>query len=569
MPLGMSPLTRFLGRAGRLRGIRRRHRPAISRWQGYLRDVEPVLAAVPRVHRFAEVPRVGTPATLAVPLAAWIDGATGGLEITRTALRAQTVSPVEVCCGTFAEALGRVLTEGAGELGRVSAERPGELGRVSARWIALLHAGDVPAPLALERLGQAAELAPEAIVLTADEDVLAPDGARREPRFAPGPSPDHVLAVAPPLGLLAVRADAVAALPPGRPEADPGWRYELLLRLAGPDAGGYAHVPNILVHRGADLPAPDAEAELAVAREALALWRDPRRVEMAGAGRRRLRRPVTGAPPVEVLVCFRDGPELLERCTASVLDRSGYAPLTLGLVDNGSVQDETHELVRRLSEDRRVRHLRDDRPFNFAALNNAGARTSSADVLVFLNNDTEVLTPGWIEELLEEATRPEVGAVAPLLTYPDGRVQHAGAALGLHGYAGHPFAGLAPEAPTPFGTAADGTRNWLAVTAACLMVERRKFEAVGGFDETFVVAGNDVDLCLRLTARGHRSLCLPHVRLLHDESRSRGAHIDPGDFARSEASYGAYRTVGDPFYNPNLTLARTDCDVRGPGEGPA
>ena len=209
----------------------------------------------------------------------------------------------------------------------------------------------------------------------------------------------------------------------------------------------------------------------------------------------------------------------------------------------------------------------DPRPFHFAALNNAAAGKSTADVLVFLNNDTETIEEGWLEPLLEEALRPQVGAVAPLLLYPDGTVQHAGAALGLHGYAGHPFAGLAPDAETPFGRADGGTRNWLAVSAACMMIERRKFEAVGGFDESFVVAGNDVDLCLRLTAAGFRSLCVPHSRLLHDESRSRGTHIDPGDFAASERSYGEFRTVGDPFYNPNLTLRSTDCRVRAPDEG--
>lgn len=489
---------------------------------------------------------MGTAATPSAPLAVWIGGAHGGLDITPTAVRLQTVAPAEVLVGTFAEALARA----------------------SVRWIVLLRAGDVLAPLAVERLGQAVELAPEAIVLTTDEDELAPDGGRRAPRFASGPSPDHMLAVAPGLGLLAVRTDAVAALPPGRPEHDPGWRYELLLRLAGPDASGHAHVPSILVHRAADPSTHEGERELAVAQDALARWDDTCRMETTAGGRRRVRRPIDGNPSVEVVVCFRDRPELLERCARSVLGSSSYERLALCLVDNGSQQAGTAELVGRLARDPRVRVLRDEGLFNFAALNNGAARTSPADVLVFLNNDTEVHSRGWIEDLLEEACRPEVGAVAPLLTYPDGRVQHAGAALGLHGYAGHPFAGLRPDEETPFGSAADGTRNWLAVTAACLMVERAKFEAVGRFDESFVVAGNDVDLCLRLTAAGHRSLCVPHVRLLHDESLSRGGHIDPGDFARSEASYGAFRTVGDPFYNPNLTLARTDCGVREPGEGP-
>ncbi len=165
--------------------------------------------------------------------------------------------------------------------------------------------------------------------------------------------------------------------------------------------------------------------------------------------------------------------------------------------------------------------LSDPRPFNFAALNNMAVSSLSADVLVFLNNDTAVINRDWLAVMLE-SVRPDVGAVAPLLFYPDGAVQHAGAAIGLHGYAGHPFAGLSPDAATPFGRAIAGTRNWLAVTAACMMVERFKFVEVGSFDEGFVVGGNDVDLCLRLTAAGYRSLCVPRTALLHDESRSRG-----------------------------------------------
>jgi GT2 family glycosyltransferase len=184
-------------------------------------------------------------------------------------------------------------------------------------------------------------------------------------------------------------------------------------------------------------------------------------------------------------------------------------------------------------------------------------------VIAFVNNDVEAVEPGWVEPLVAHAQRPEVGAVAPLLLRPDGRVQHAGAAIGIHGTAGHPFAGLRPDALTPFGTAVDGVRNWLAVTAACLVVERQKLEAVGGFDEGFVVGGNDVDLGLRLTAAGHRSLCVPHARLLHAESATRDpSDVLDSDLALSRERYGAFLTVGDPFYNPNLTLDETTCAPR-------
>jgi GT2 family glycosyltransferase len=270
-----------------------------------------------------------------------------------------------------------------------------------------------------------------------------------------------------------------------------------------------------------------------------------------------------------VIVCFRDRPELLERCARSLLDRTAYERLGVRLVDNGSREPRTADALLRLSGDPRVRVEEDSRPFNFSALNNAAAERSRADVIVFLNSDTEVIESDWIEGLLAEALRPEVGAVAPLLLHADGRVQHAGAAIGLHGWAGHPFAGLSPDEASPFGAACDGPRNWLAVTGACLMVERRKFASVGGFDDRFQVGGGDVDLCLRLTAAGYRSLCVPAVRVVHDESATRDATAIPeGDFEASRRSYGDFRTIGDPFYHPALTLRDTTCRVRTAAPGP-
>lgn len=513
-----------------------------DRWERYLSAVEPALAATPRVHRFAQVPRLGDAATATAPLAVWIEpGDEEATVRTRTALAAGTTAPATVLDGSLHDAL---------------------TGSRAAR-VVLVRAGDEPAPLALERLGQGASLAPDAAVITCDDDRLAHDGGRTNPRLRPGPSPDRWLAADDSGPLIVVGRERALSLL-GELSGGGAWRHELALALAGSRGEHHAHVPMLLCHRGVEARHAPALTCAAAAR-VLTRWEPDARIEPAGPVRR-VRRPPAAEPSVEVIVCFRDRPELLARCLVSVLARSGYERMSLALVDNASASPETSALVHGLARHPRVRLLRDERRFNFAALNNLAAAGSKADVLVFLNNDTEIVDPGWIEALLEEALRPEVGAVAPMLLYPDGSVQHAGAALGLHGYAGHPFAGLRPDTDTPFGYAGGGTRNWLAVTAACLMVERAKFAGVGGFSESFVVAGNDVDLCLRLTAAGQRSLCVPHTVVVHDESRSRGDHIDPGDFVASERSYGEYRTVGDPFYNPNLTLQSTDCAVRAPGE---
>lgn len=428
-----------------------------------------------------------------------------------------------------------------------------------APWLVVLGSGTRLAERALERLGQAATLAARVQVITGDDDLRDPAGRRASPRLRPGPSPDLWLDRAPDFALLAVaREPALAAL-----EQAGGDPYAFFLQLSGPDAAGHAHVPMVLCHgKGGRGRGASGGGGRAVTR-ALAAWEPRARVESLGADRWRVRRPAPAEPAVEVIVCFRDRPELGERCVRSLLERSSYERVAVRMIDNGSSDPDTARLLERLGRDGRVLVETDARRFNFSALNNAAAERSNADVLVFLNNDTEVIDPDWIEVLLEQALRPEVGAVAPLLTYPDGRVQHAGVAVGIHGWAGHPFAGLGPEQQTPFGAASDGTRNWMAVTAACMMVERRKFAEVGGFDESFVVGGGDVDLGLRLTAAGYRSVCVPHTRLIHDESATRDpAAIPPGDFDASRRSYGAFRTVGDPFYHPALTLQDTSCRLR-------
>jgi GT2 family glycosyltransferase len=514
-----------------------------QRWRAYLGEVEPALAAQVRVHRFAEAPLIGDDRGPALPLAVWVDGdqADPAYQHTLEALAAGSVQPAQWLSGSLSRALSSTRCER----------------------VMLMRAGDTPARRALDRLGQAASIAPDAAIITCDEDELSSSGQRHAPRFRPGPSPDRWLACDD-SGAMAVVSRSRAAELVAEGSSGPGWRHELAIALAGPGGNGHAHIPQLLCHRSRTAAADRLSAGRAS--HALAGWEPSAWCEESGDVRR-VRRPLGREPSVEIIICFRDRAELTRRCVDSVLVGTAYERFRVTLVDNGSVESDTAMMLDALAGDPRIHLRRDDRPFNFAALNNGAASESDADALVFLNNDTEVLDADWIEPLLEEACRPEVGAVAPLLLFEDDTVQHAGAALGIHGYAGHPFAGLGDDERTPFGYATEGTRNWLAVSAACMMVQRSKFQAVGGFDESFVVAGNDVDLCLRLTAGGHRTLCVPHVRLRHDESRSRGGYIDPGDFAASERSYGAFRTIGDPFYNPNLTLTASDCGVRAPGEG--
>lgn len=196
-------------------------------------------------------------------------------------------------------------------------------------------------------------------------------------------------------------------------------------------------------------------------------------------------------------------------------------------------------------------------PEDSRRVNNFGAAQARGEYLVFLNNDTQVVSPDWLTALLEHAQRPEVGAVGARLHYPDGKIQHAGLILGVGGVADHAFRGRRGDTIAYFGFP-DAVRDVSGVTAACMKVPRRVFEAVGGFDERLQVALNDVDLCLRLRARGYRIVCTPFALLCHHESGTRGRLHPPIEEELLWNIWGHLIRRGDPYYNPNLTLSRTD-----------
>jgi GT2 family glycosyltransferase len=271
--------------------------------------------------------------------------------------------------------------------------------------------------------------------------------------------------------------------------------------------------------------------------------------------------PLPDPPPlVSVVVATRDRLELLRRCVAGVLDGTDYPALELVLVDNGSERPETLAWLRELARDPRVRVLRRPGPFNFSALMNDGATAGGGEVLVFMNNDVEPCHAGWLDEMVRQACRPEIGAVGAKLLYPDRTVQHGGVVLAGDYVARHVDVGL-PEADPGYLGRSGVVQTMSAVTGACLAIRRTVFEAVGGFDaEQLAVDYSDMDLCLRAAAAGFRTLWTPFARLLHHESATRGPYMTAGKLARWEAETQVMRRRWgdllhrDPWYNPNLAV---------------
>jgi GT2 family glycosyltransferase len=269
------------------------------------------------------------------------------------------------------------------------------------------------------------------------------------------------------------------------------------------------------------------------------------------------RSPASAEPAASIIIPTRDRADLMARCTGS-LSRTLGPRFEVIVVDNGSTEPATSALYDRLRADRRYVFVNSPGPFNYSHLCNLGAARARAPVLVFLNNDTMVLSDGWLAALLARARAPDVGAVGARLLYPSGRVQHAGVVLGLNGIAGHCDLGAGRREPGYLGGLLHG-REVSAVTGACLAVARSKFDAVGGLDEVALpVDLNDIDLCLRLAERGWKTIYEPAALLVHDESATRGRTADHVAAYGRELSYFASRWRGrlhdDRFYHPALSL---------------
>lgn len=275
-------------------------------------------------------------------------------------------------------------------------------------------------------------------------------------------------------------------------------------------------------------------------------------------------------PKVSIIIPTKNNKELLEHCVNSIISRTKYENYELIIVDNQSDDVSALEYIKTIKENDVVKILKYDSPFNYSAINNFAVNKAEGEVLLFLNNDTEVINDDWLTEMVSLAIRPETGAVGAKMFYPDGAIQHAGVILGVGGVANHAYLNAPGDTVGQMGRA-QITQNLSAVTGACLAVERRKFLEVGGFNEIDLkIAFNDIDFCLKLLKAEYKNVWTPHARLYHHESASRGKEDIPEKQARfdSEVKYMLrnWRELleNDPAYNLNLTLDRPDFSLAFP-----
>lgn len=363
-----------------------------------------------------------------------------------------------------------------------------------------------------------------------------------------------------------------------RSEFDGSQDYDMVLRLTE-YAHKIVHIPEILyywrAHKNSVAESIGAKPyTLAAARSAL--QEHLKRIGLDGKvedakipSTYRIRYEISGVPKISIVIPNMDHVVTLRTCIDSILTKTTYRNYEIIIVENNSVERNTFAYYEELKNDPRIHIATWKGIFNYSEINNFGVQqVATGDYLILLNNDIEVITPDWIEEMLMFAQRSDVGAVGAMLYYPDDTIQHAGVILGIGGVAGHAHKYL-PRGSYGYMSRATIAQNLSAVTAACVMIPRHVWEEVNGLDASFAVAFNDVDLCMRIRKVGYLIVWTPYAELYHYESKSRGLEDTPekqkrfeGEVHRFQERWKKELEAGDPYYNPNLTLDREDFSIK-------
>jgi O-antigen biosynthesis protein len=446
----------------------------------------------------------------------------------------------------------------------IAAATNGALEAAAGEFVAFLDHDDELDPDALLECVRLLNEKPQTDVIYTDEDKIDGRGACSKPFFKPDWSPEFFRGVMYVGHLLVLRRTLVESIGGPDPTFDGVQDYELMLR-ASERTDRIEHIPRILYHWrmlpqsiASSTDAKEGISEL----QAAAVNRHLERCGIQAFARpnpafphRAMLHPKPRAhwPRVTVIVATRDAPQHLARCLESIFARSTYPNFGVLLVDNGTTDPD----ARRMFDQHPVAVLPFDGPFNFSRVNNFGVEHADGDFVVFLNNDTEVQTPEWLEVMVSQAEPDGVGAVGALLLYPNRKVQHAGVVLGLRGTADHIMRGF-PSTADGYAGSLSCTREVSAVTAACMLMRRELFVELGAFDEHFATHYQDVDLCLRIRRSGRRILYTPRAVLRHHESATRGMQYDHLDRALLLDAWGETIARGDPYYNRLLSLSGAD-----------
>jgi O-antigen biosynthesis protein len=427
-------------------------------------------------------------------------------------------------------------------------------------YIVPLRIGDLLSEAALFRFAEALQDTGTAAILYGDQDEFDHRRRRCRPWFKPRWNEEMFLALDYVSAVAAIRTDLAQKVCQEAKNVG-----EIVLSVTSLQDGAIIHVPHILCHvRGY----PETQEErVAWVREHLQAAKAT--CSQGPFGTLKIDWPLPEELPlVSIIIPTRDKVELLRPCLDSVLQRTDYENFEILIIDNDSEELATRSYFEEVTRDPRVRVFAFPGRYNFPAINNFAASQARGSYLCLLNNDTEVVGKTWLTEMMRYAVRADVGAVGAKLLYADGSIQHAGVVIGIGGVAGHAHRFLASDNPGYFRQP-HVAQFASAVTAACLVVDKDKFLAVGGLDERELpVAFNDVDFCLKLQAAGWRNVYVPHAVLVHHESKTRDSDISTQNIDRFRREVTVIQdrwdteTYDDPFHNPNLDRATETFIVR-------
>jgi O-antigen biosynthesis protein len=447
-------------------------------------------------------------------------------------------------------------------------------------YIAFLDHDDTLAPFALYKVVRAIQEHPESDILYSDEDILSADGKNRNnPYFKSAFSMEFLRSNNYMCHFLVIKRSIGETIGWLSENYEGAQDFDLILRAI--EKSKYiTHIPQILYHwralpgstaRGTEEKAYASDAGVRAVQDHLDRLHIPAVVALASLPTNyRTHYKIKGDPSISIIIPNHDHASYLCRCVESIINKTSYRNFEIVVVENQSHDQNTLDLYNELTQNPKISKIEFQEPFNFSQINNFAANKVQSDYLLFLNNDTEIDHPDWLDEMILQAVQPGVGIVGAKLDFPDGSLQHGGVFLGgsdeipghSHKHAGKGVPGYHGRLFMP--------QDLSAVTGACLLIRREIFEAVQGFDETYTLAFGDVDLCLKVREKGYRVVWTPFASLTHYESQTRGYEDTPEKKERFDEELGYFRRKwekvlvdGDPYYNPNLVAGgRYNCAIR-------